>query len=280
MRIMDIKNVNELAQTLTGIYEIVINNKSYIGSSVSIKHRLKHHLWSLKNNKHHNRTMQNLFNKYGNDAVYYDIVEYCKKDDLIDRESYHIQMRKPYINHILNPVTCTKDSIYKQRLSDAGKKRFANGEIIHNKKATYMYDLDGKFIRNFSDATAAAKWCNSNSPTMICNVCRKIQYTAYGYRWSYEKFDMLDTYKKNYKETAVVQLTIAGDIIKKWSSITEAKNELKISNITRAIKYNRTAGGYKWKETMVRNKSCEFRESPEMGNPEPSLVGIQGRCND
>lgn len=38
-----------------------------------------------------------------------------------------------------------------------------------------------------------------------------------------------------------------GNFIKEWNSITEASNNLSTSNIQRTIKYNRTAGGFKWK---------------------------------
>lgn len=247
MKTLDLTTVNTLEKGLTGIYKITIHNKSYVGSSVSIKHRLKHHLWSLNSLTHHNRTMQNLYNKYGKASIGYEILELCNEDELLERELFYIQSLNPYMNHILDPVTQRKDQVYKRRLSESGKNSFKQGRQIHNKKATHMYALDGTYLMSFDDATSAAKFLGYNSPTMICNVCRGAQYTAYDKRWSYDKVDKLNAYKKNYKETAVVQLTMQNEVVKEWDSITEAQIVLKISNIIRAIKYNRTAGGYKWK---------------------------------
>lgn len=104
-----------------GIYKIKINDKEYVGSSCNIGHRLKHHLWSLENLKHHNRTMQNLYNKYGKEEIYFTIVEECSDDILIERETYYISTLNPYINHILNPQTLVRDDICKKRMSEAKK---------------------------------------------------------------------------------------------------------------------------------------------------------------
>lgn len=45
----------------------------------------------------------------------------------------------------------------------------------------------------------------------------------------------------------VNQLKLTGEFIKSWNSIQEATRVLTITNIGRAIKYNLTAGGYRWK---------------------------------
>jgi len=230
-----------------GIYKIKIHDKEYIGSSTNIGYRLKHHLWSLKNHKHHNLTMQNLYNKYGIDSIYFCIIEECNEDVLIEKETFYITTLKPYINHILNPSKIVRDDIYKKRLSESGKKSFENGRIIHNKKKTYMYDISGKFIKEFDDATKAAKEIgNSNYPTSICNVCNNKTHTAYGYRWSYKKVKKLSNINYKYKLQPVLQYSITNKFIKSWNSSKEASKTLNISNINRAIKKDLTAGGFKW----------------------------------
>ena len=49
----------------SGIYKItnLTNGMVYIGSSINIEIRLKHHFRELKNNRHKNRHLQNAFNK-------------------------------------------------------------------------------------------------------------------------------------------------------------------------------------------------------------------------
>ncbi len=67
-----------------GIYAIVntVNNKIYIGSSIHLQKRYKEHIYQLKNNIHFNQHLQNSFNKYGNDAFKFIILEYTNNDIL------------------------------------------------------------------------------------------------------------------------------------------------------------------------------------------------------
>ena len=103
----------KIALNRVGIYKIKIIDKEYIGSSCNIGSRLKHHLWSLQHLKHHNRTMQNLFNKYGINNIYFEIIEECSEEVLIEREAFYIKTLNPYINHILDPQSLVRDEVYK-----------------------------------------------------------------------------------------------------------------------------------------------------------------------
>jgi group I intron endonuclease len=232
-----------------GIYKIKINDKEYIGSSCNIGHRLKHHLWSLENLKHHNRTMQNLYNKYGKEEIYFTIVEECSDDILIEREAYYISTLNPYINHILDPQTLVRDDIYKQRLSAAKKKAYANGLKPHNLKAVHKYSLDkGEYLESFESLTAAAKSINAKSVNGIKAVCKGDTSSAGGFIWSFT-YNINMLYRlKEYKLQPVLQYTTDNILIKKWESITQASKELDISNINRAISKDLTAGGYRWKK--------------------------------
>jgi group I intron endonuclease len=248
MKLLNTETIQEAA-SLVGIYKIKINDKEYIGSSSNIKHRLKHHLWSMKNKKHHNRTMQNLYNKYGDSKIYFEIVEECDIEILIERESYYINTLSPYINHILDPVKLVRDDVYKKRLSEAGKQRYLKAGKMHNEKEVHMYSIDGVYIKSFKNSVIAALevFRKTNNSSGISAVCNNRAFTAGDYRFSYEKLNKLPLFKKNYKQSSILQLSLNEDIIKEWDSITEAQDSLKISNIVRAIKKQLTAGGYKWK---------------------------------
>lgn len=76
----------------SGIYIIKnnIDNKVYIGQSINIKKRIKNHMQNLKNNRHQNVHLQRAFNKYGEQAFSFDVLEYCTKDMLNNREIYYI----------------------------------------------------------------------------------------------------------------------------------------------------------------------------------------------
>lgn len=246
MKTLTLENLKDLFE-VPGIYIIKINDKYYVGSSTSIGHRLKHHLWALTNQRHHNRTMQNLFNKYGQAETIFYKVEDCEPDLLIEREKHYIDILKPYMNHILDPQKIVRDDTYKQRLSEGLKKAYAKGLRPHNDKPVHQYHQSGEYIRTYDTASLAARSFLKTDPSAICMCARGDNYTAYGYRWSYKKVDLLHDIKKKYAYKAVQQLTLLGELIKEWNSAKEAEQELDITNVSRAATKNRTAGGYRWR---------------------------------
>jgi group I intron endonuclease len=80
-----------------GIYKITFGNpdKVYIGSSIRIEIRWSTHKSELRGGRHSHR-MQNAYNKYGEDAMTFEIVEelpHCvSRDYLIGREQYYIDL--------------------------------------------------------------------------------------------------------------------------------------------------------------------------------------------
>ena len=60
-----------------GIYKIinVINNKFYVGSAVDFTARKRRHWWALRSQRHANKHLQAAWNKYGEEAFTFVIVE-------------------------------------------------------------------------------------------------------------------------------------------------------------------------------------------------------------
>lgn len=243
MKDVTVQNLQELLK-VPGIYYIEINNKGYVGSSSSIGHRLKHHLWALKSGKHHNRTMQNTWNKH--QVIAFKVLELCDHDTLIEKEKFFIDTLKPYMNHIINPQNIERDEIYRKRISDGLKKAYAKGLEIHNKQEVHMYNLEGDYIKTFTSITEAGEFFNTE-PSGICAVLNGRAYSAKGHLWSTEKKDQVLIPKKNYQVVSVQQLDLNQVLVKVWASVKEAETTLRISNIHRAASNNRTAGGFKWK---------------------------------
>ncbi|AJD83090.1 endonuclease [Streptococcus phage Str-PAP-1] len=80
---------------------------------------------------------------------------------------------------------------------------------------------------------------------------RKISEGKKGIEFTEEHRKNISKAKKGKKATnrrPVSQYDLKMNFIKRWESLEDAQNELGISksNICRAIKYDRTAGGYKW----------------------------------
>jgi group I intron endonuclease len=244
MKDITIENLQEYLN-VPGIYYIQINTKNYVGSSASIGHRLKHHLWALKSGKHHNRTMQNCWNKY--QTIEFKVLEKCNPDLLLEREQFYIESLTPYMNHILDPIKLTRDDTYKQRLSISMKKLYANGLEIHNKQEVHMYSLDGKYIKTFPSITEAASSFKTD-PSGICAVLNSRAKSAKKHLWSTSKHDQIELPTKNYQVKSVVQYDNTGYIkIKEWSSVKLAERTLNISNVHRAARKHKIAGGFKWK---------------------------------
>lgn len=80
------------------IYKIVntLNSKMYIGSSKNFKNRKMTHLRTLRKGKHHNIYLQRSFDKYGESAFIFEIIETC--DNQFDREKYWIDKLSPEYN--------------------------------------------------------------------------------------------------------------------------------------------------------------------------------------
>jgi group I intron endonuclease len=72
----------------SGVYRIVnvVNGKLYVGSSTDVKYRLWRHQHELLCNKHENRYLQNAWNKYGELSFSFEILFYCKREWLLQRE--------------------------------------------------------------------------------------------------------------------------------------------------------------------------------------------------
>jgi group I intron endonuclease len=79
-----------------GIYSItnIITGFRYIGSSVNVSKRCVRHRDDLKNNRHDNDYLQNAWNKYWQQSFKFEILEYCDKEMLLEREQYWMDTLK------------------------------------------------------------------------------------------------------------------------------------------------------------------------------------------
>lgn len=88
-----------------GIYKIIniINNKFYVGSAVDLKRRKARHFSELRTNKHNNRHLQAAWNKYGEQAFVFVVLEEIAEDaNLLAAENIwlHENVGKDYCYNI------------------------------------------------------------------------------------------------------------------------------------------------------------------------------------
>jgi group I intron endonuclease len=72
----------------SGIYQIVCtaNEKAYVGSAVDIRRRWNYHRERLRKGNHDNERLQHAWDKYGEAAFAFSVLETCEVPELIGRE--------------------------------------------------------------------------------------------------------------------------------------------------------------------------------------------------
>lgn len=184
-----------------GIYCITIHDKKYIGSSINIKRRLIQHKSDLINNRHCNKILQNLYNKYSN--IKFEVLEYLSLDNLSE---LHIK-EKEYIN-LLNAYCNIQDP-----------------ETNFNIKSVFQFSKEGKLINCFNSCEEAALHLNISTSNIqhAAQVNEKNTLTAGGYYWSYNKTINLPTDKRI---KPIYVYDIEGNYLKTYNSIKECVNDL------------------------------------------------------
>jgi group I intron endonuclease len=237
---MENKNFN------TGIYQIVnlVNGKRYIGSAANLKLREKQHKECLKGNRHHNKYLQNSYDKYSEDSFEFQVLLYCSKEDLI---------------------------FYEQRAIDA-----YNFEDLYNLAPTAGNTLGFSFsIESKKKMSIKRKGINLSPETCLkmSESKKGEKHSSYGKKASIETRQKQSDWQKNMSDELRERLTNlkklrcgknnvtskpvyqidknTNEIIKKWDAVRTASKELQISHsgIVRCcnnkINY-KTAYGFKW----------------------------------
>lgn len=156
---------------MIGIYKIVINSSYYyIGSCVDFEKRKKLHFRQLERGKHHNKRMQNLFNKgYEFNMKFVEAVDRSvlyDREEVLVRESWDdpncINLSKSTKNPVYDrtPETIDKQLATKARTGNWGGANenswaaaaAANTGIKRSSEAKQkMSDAKRKFIKNNPD---------------------------------------------------------------------------------------------------------------------------------
>jgi group I intron endonuclease len=137
-----------------GIYKIINkeNSKIYIGSSIDIEHRWYQHKYYLKNNKHDNKHLQRAWNKYGEDAFLFEIIEECEENKILEREQYWINKLDVCNDKIGYNIAknTTAPMIGRKHTKETLKKVSESSKQWHKEnKGTEKYDI---YLQNLSNS--------------------------------------------------------------------------------------------------------------------------------
>lgn len=85
---------------VSGVYEIkhIPTGRQYIGSAVNYSRRKTLHLVELRKGRHHNRHLQNAWNKYGAEQFQFNLLLACEKEQVLFYEQICIDGLKPQFN--------------------------------------------------------------------------------------------------------------------------------------------------------------------------------------
>ena len=166
-----------------GVYciENMINNKRYIGQSVDIYKRWKHHKNELNNGKHHNYHLQSSWNSYGESCFKFYILENCDISLLDNREIYYINFYN------------TKNCDYGYNLNDGGSGNQAPSYEIRRRMSENHADVSGEnnpnYGKHMSEETKRKMIANRNT-------CKGKDHPNYGKPLSNETKEKLSKIRK------------------------------------------------------------------------------------
>lgn len=172
----------------SGIYKITntVNRKCYIGSAVNFPSRRSEHRRSLIKGSHHSFYLQKSWDKYGEDAFVFELVELVPdRADLIAAEQRWMDAHLPAYNICKvagSPLGVKHTQETRDKISAASKGRVMSAEARANLKAACVG-------RRLAPRSEAGKISFSQKMTGRKRSAEAIQKTAdakRGWKWSEE----------------------------------------------------------------------------------------------
>lgn len=208
-----------------GIYRVVINGKSYIGSTVNLKRREYQHRTWLESNCHDNSDLQTAFNK--THEMTFEVLEEISEADgslLIEREKYYIQKFGDVYNKIAP----------------------AQNKCV---KPVYQFNLDGTFVSEYSSVHEAARILGVSVSNIIhaAQENEKFTRTAGGYFWRYTRNI---SFVKDKREHEIHVYDIEGNYVMSFPTYKECAKAFGINE-------RRKDSGII--NRIIRGKSCSYK---------------------
>ena len=225
-----------------GIYciENKITHKKYIGQSVYIDYRWTTHRSELRNHTHNNDYLQKSWDKYGEDAFDFYVLELCSKEDLDKREIYYINLYN----------TLDRDKGF--NLKDGGQSGKLSEESINKKSQTLKEIYNTTDLRERKRQSALKQWSDPKIKAKICGENNGM----YGKTHSQEARDKISKAAMGRKSSRRnLSPVLCVELNRIFECAAEAEKEFDMRlQILEVCKGNRkTTGGYHWKFAMENN---------------------------
>ena len=166
---------------LSGIYRILnkINGNCYIGSSLNVEKRYKHHLSTLRHNSSRCSILQKTFNKYGEDNFEFQVILCCKPEYRL----YYEQQLIRELNSQYNVFTNVSDSPLRQFTFTEQSKLIAHKGKKLSEQHKHNISLANKgrvFSKESKDKIRKAK----QNTTLSQETIKKMSEAKKGKPWS------------------------------------------------------------------------------------------------
>lgn len=144
----------------SGIYKIVniVNKKVYIGKASNIDSRFRSHKSYLRRNTHYNNHLQRSWNKYGENSFKFEVIEYCEKDILIERENYWMKHYNSfdfrYGYNILQPDENNNSYMYPEDIKEIMSEKatiYSDNDLIDYLKKYYHENISVPTTRDLDN---------------------------------------------------------------------------------------------------------------------------------
>jgi hypothetical protein len=224
----------------TGIYQILnlINNKSYIGSSTTLRGRKNNHWYNLRRNQHSNSHLQRAYNKYGEENFTISALEefeFLSKEHLEEKEDYWID-KFDSISNGYNKQKAKKGTFTQKWMERNTNKR--KGRVINYKKIE-QYDLKTQsLIKLFNSVDKVLmEFPELNKVSLYSHLTKNGEYS------NLFPFSYINKQKKFPEEskTKILEL-VDGNIIKIYNNAKEILldyPEIKFKGLQKVLYQNR-----------------------------------------
>lgn len=267
-------------EKICGIYCISNSKYFYIGQSVDIYRRWNNHRWELKNNKHKNQIMQNVYNLYTEtDPFEYTIIKETIITELNKTEKefiieYHYKFPSKRCMNIADPERCytsnpetrkkismtmTGKSLSEETKAKMSESRKGQKHKWSRKKMVQL-DTYGNLIKVWDSVKDAEQelGIRIHKKNKLCG----------GFQWqSYEEWlenpKKAVCHKHNITST-VKQYDLQGNLLNIWKSPKDASKGTNTNHgalVSCLNGKNKTAGGFLWSYTYTINTDITIDRS-------------------
>lgn len=218
---------------MIGIYMIKskVNNKVYIGCSNNIERRFKEHKKKLVKNIHHNKHLQNHYNKYNKidlEVYNYTTVENCTSiKELQKLEMHYIK----YFNSENKEQGFNLTAGGEDLCNMSSESKIAKREsIVAKLKPIFCYSIDGKFISQYKCVPDAALNLKLNKNSIMNALHRGIQIKGYLF---YKIEKIFSKYEPNFHGSKISVFDKSGNFIEelRWMKQASEKYNIKMNTI-------------------------------------------------